>query len=125
MISKRDSLYIYSLNLELLDKKYLQKGNGRVYHVTREVIVLYYPMIGHEFIELNDYGVVVNRISGIEHKKDYMSNISCSDATITINNKIFVTNPVDVRELIHYITDRTIISINPTPNQLVIDLFNY
>ena len=125
VISELDSLYIFSKNLELLDRKYLQKGNPRIFHKSSERIVLYYPMNGHEFIQLNENGDIINRISGIEHKSDFQSNVSYSNTTIAVSDFVFVTRPVDLRELTHSIEDRIIVSISTKQSQLNLDLYTY
>jgi hypothetical protein len=123
--SELDSIYIYSENLELMERKFLQKGNPRIFQTNSSRIVLYYPMNGHEFLELNEQGDITNRVMGIKHKSDYKSDISYTNFSVSTKNKVFITDPVHMRELIHSINDRTIATLMVSNDQLSIELFDF
>lgn len=75
VISELDSVYVFSEDLTLIGRKYIQKGNGRIFSTSNDRIILYYPQNGHEFVEINIFGEVTHSIKGIEHKADYPSKI--------------------------------------------------
>lgn len=124
VISELDSLYIYSLELELLKRQYLKNSNGQIFNTYEDKIVLYSAGNNHEFIEINEQGEIINRISGYEHKADYTPNESFSNSANRIGNMVFMT-PIDLKEHFHYVQDKTIIVYNKTQERLIFDLYFY
>jgi len=101
VISRLDSIYIYSTKLELLERKYLFKGNGRICSTFKDKIVLYYPM-NNEFIEVNEYGSITKTVMGLKHKKDYNKEIGYLENSIKANNRIY---PIDANKIRNCIFD--------------------
>lgn len=101
VVSRLDSIYIYTTKLELLERKYLFKGNGRIFSTSKDKVVLYYPM-NHDFIEVNEHGIITKKVTGIKHKKDYKQKIQYFENSIKVNNRIY---PIDANKLRNCIFD--------------------
>ena len=111
VISELDSIYIFNKDLSLIGRKYLKKGNGRIFYSSRDKVVLYYPQNEHEFIEIDANGKITKSLKGLEHKYDYPSLTDFSkEGTVKCDGKIFYCpKDLDLQDKIFDI-DNTVIT---------------
>lgn len=90
VISELDSIYIFDKNLSLIERKFLKKGNGRIFLESNDKLVLYYPLNGHEFVEINKDGKIISTLKGLEYKSKYPSLIDFPEkGVVKYDGKIY------------------------------------
>ncbi len=119
VISELDSLYIFTKDLFLLERKYLKAGNGRFYHESKKMAVIYYPQNGHEFVEINESGEIINTVKGINHKVDYQSEFNfIGEGDMEVDGRVYSDPQTKFADKIFDVEGKTVVFFNQDHDSL-------
>ncbi len=77
IISEIDSLYIYDFDLNLIERKWLNKGEGKFYKLYNDSLIISYPAEKYKFITINSKDEIINVSHGYRSKKDLSHGKFC------------------------------------------------